>query len=239
MWPCQGSCSLYDSTDFWAVSKTLTGERKMLRELGKKCLNYVSSHFQGDWNRFGLFWGNELRALCCMAGLSRVGRKCIQNNSVKSWNAYNFNENTNPLVFLVHTCMASHTQEFTCACTQKHIHEHICTHIYSCIHKCTCAHTHSNRQPFVQMDMNTKVRQGRRKREGYIGKNLSRKQCLQYKYPDRGGSKVDVSSVLFHWSICLFLCRYHTVLMIVAWSDSWANIQRKLQFEKIRAPLCS
>ena len=85
----------------------------------------------------------------------------------------------------------THTHEFTCVHT-KHVHEHVCTHIYSCIHKCTCAHTHSNTQPFVQMDMNTKVRQGRRKRERYIGKNLSRKQCLQYKYPERGGSKVDV-----------------------------------------------
>ena len=27
-------------------------------------------------------------------------------------------------------------------------------------------------------------------------------------------------SILFHWSICLFLCQYHTVLITVAWCKS-------------------
>ena len=32
-----------------------------------------------------------------------------------------------------------------------------------------------------------------------------------------------LGSILFHWSVWLFLCQYHTVLITVVWSYSWSQ----------------
>ena len=124
-----------------------------------------------------------------MARLCQVGRNAFRTTLWNLENVCNFNENTNLLLVLVHMCMAAHPPpphtSSHCVHTQTHMWAHTYTHILTCtqMHMWTYTLKHTHTYPFTRMDMNTKVREGRRKRERYIGKNLSRKQCLQFKKP--------------------------------------------------------
>ena len=124
-----------------------------------------------------------------MARLCQVGRNAFRTTLWNLENVCNFNENTNLLLVLVHMCMAAHpppTHEFTlCTHTNTYVSTYVHTHtyVYTNAHVNIYTQTHTHTHPFTRMDMNTKVREGRRKRERYIGKNLSRKQCLQFKKP--------------------------------------------------------
>ena len=156
-----------------------------------------------------------------MARLCQVGRNAFRTTLWNLENVGSFNENTNLLLVLVHMCMAAHPPPTSShrVHTRTHMWAHMYIHTLMCTqtHMCTYTLKHAHTYPFAWMDMNVQVRERRRKRGKYRGKNLSRKQCLQSKKPRE------------QWIWSLFVLRtvpliYMSVLVLVSYCFDDCNL---------------
>ena len=197
-----------------------------------------------------MFWGNGLRDFCLMARLCQVGRNAFTTTLWNLENVCNFNENTNLLLVLVHMCMAAHppphTHEFTlCTHTNTYVSTYVHTHTYvytnAHVNIYTQTHTHTHTHTHTSIHQNGHEHKSQRGKEekGKVYRKESFKKTMSsvQKNPESSGSEVCLYYILFHWSICLFLCQYHTVLMTVTWSHYWEYSQRKLIWKDTYTPM--